>query len=144
MIHKPRTTHQLLQLRCQIGKTTVEFRVDGQPTLYRADFSRMVQRNTTTGKERALRSLLSLLIKDQTGQLTQTVEINMPHDTLIRDLRKELANYLKHEERLLRLMYGNRVLRRADYQDISIKDGIVPLGADQVRGEKGGLGCVFI
>jgi hypothetical protein len=55
-----------------------------------------VQRNISSGKERPLRSLLALVIRDKCGRLSQSVEINMTHDTLIEDLRKEVASYLKH------------------------------------------------
>jgi hypothetical protein len=73
----------------------------------------------------------------------------MPHDTLIKELRRELATYLKYDETLLRMQYGNRVLRRADYQHVSIREAIVPLGADplvvckMVKGDVEDL-CTFV
>jgi hypothetical protein len=74
----------------------VDFTVDGNLDLWRADLEKMVQRNISSGKERPLRSLLALVIRDKCGRLSQSVEINMTHDTLIEDLRKEVASYLKH------------------------------------------------
>ena len=120
----------LLEAAYQAGKPTVEFTVDGQRHLYTADFVRMVQRASGSNRERPLRSLLALLIREPNGVISQTVEINMPHDTLIRELRKELANYLKHDERFLRMMYGKRVLKRDEYSQLTIRQAIVPLGAD--------------
>jgi hypothetical protein len=87
---------QILEEAYQSGKSWVEFQVEGKADVYRADFVKMVQRNTTTGKERALRSLLALNIRDKVNpRNSQTVEINMPFSTYVRDLRKELAVYLK-------------------------------------------------
>ena len=123
-------TSAVLEAAYQAGKATVDFTVEGKPHTYRADFSRMVQRNLQTGREKPLRSLLALLIREKSGRVTQTVEINMPHATSIRELRRELAQYLKHDERQLRMMYANRVLRRVDYSHVTIRDGIVPLGAE--------------
>jgi hypothetical protein len=54
----------------------------------------------------------------------------MPFSTLIRDLRKELAQYLKVPEPTLRMMCGNRVLKRAEYSDLTIRDGLIPLGSE--------------
>jgi len=108
----------------------VDFQVDGRPDVYRADFTKMVQRNVQSGAESPLRSLVSLSIKNGSGYASQTAEINMAHHTVITDMRNELAKYLKDDETRLRLMYGNRVLRRADYQHVTIRDGTVALGSE--------------
>ena len=60
--------------------------------------------------------MLAVVIKEKGGKISHTVEINMPHDTKIKELRNELASYLKHDENRLRMMYGNKVLRKADFQ----------------------------
>ena len=144
---------EILEAAYQAGLPSVDFRLEApasaaSPAGYRADLVKMTQKNLTTGRERALRCLLALQIKDKSGRVTQTVEINMPHDTLIRDLRAELANYLRHDDKLLRLTYGNRVLRRADYENATIRAGILPLGTEGLtvtRLQKGDLEdmCTF-
>ena len=123
-------TSALLEAAYQAGKPSLDFTVEGKPHTYRADFTRMVQRNLSTGREKPLRSLLALLIREKNGRITQTVEINMPHNTSIRELRRELASYLKWDEKQLRMMYANHVLRRIDYNHVTIREGIVPLGAE--------------
>jgi len=136
----------LLEEAYQAGRPSVEFQLDPSPaalaaaaasgaplpapTTYRADLLRMTQRNLSTGRERAIRCLLALLIKENGGRVSHTVEINMPHDTLIRDLRTELASYLRHDEKLLRMTYAHRVLRRVDFENATIRAAIVPLGAE--------------
>lgn len=99
-----------------------------------------------TNQERNIRSLLSLQIKEKGGRLSQAVEIT---NTAVRDLRKELATCLGHDESLLRMMYGNRVLRRADYQNLTIRESIVPLGSEPLvvcKMNKGDLEdlCAFV
>ena len=123
-------TSAILEAAYQAGKPSIDFTVEGKPHTYRADFTRMVQRNLQTGREKPLRSLLALLIREKNGKISQTVEINMPHNTSIRELRRELASYLKWDERQLRMMYANKVLRRIDYSHVTIREGIVPLGAE--------------
>ena len=123
-------TSAILEAAYQAGKPSIDFSVEGKPHTYRADFTRMVQRNLNTGREKPLRSLLALLIREKNGRVTQTVEINMPHNTSIRELRRELASYLKWDEKALRMMYANKVLRRIDYGHVTIREGIVPLGAE--------------
>ena len=142
-------TSALLEAAYQQGRPHLDFMVEGKPHAYRADFQRMVQRNLQTGREKPLRTLLALLIREKSGRITQTVEINMPHSTSIRELRKELAQYLKHDEKQLRMMYANRVLRRVDYAHITIRDGIVPLGAEPLMVTKINKGdleelCTFV
>ena len=142
-------TSALLEAAYQQGRVYIDYTVEGKPHTYRADFQRMVQRNLQTGREKPLRTLLALLIREKSGRITQTVEINMPHSTSIRELRKELAQYLKHDERQLRMMYANRVLRRIDYAHITIRDGIVPLGAEPLMVTKINKGdleelCTFV
>ena len=95
-------TSALLEAAYQQGRPYIDYSVEGKPHSYRADFQRMVQRNLQTGREKPLRTLLALLIREKSGRITQTVEINMPHSTSIRELRKELAQYLKHDEKQLR------------------------------------------
>ena len=142
-------TSALLEAAYQQGRPYIDYTVEGKPHTYRADFQRMVQRNLQTGREKPLRTLLALLIREKSGRITQTVEINMPHSTSIRELRKELAQYLKHDEKQLRMMYANRVLRRIDYAHITIRDGIVPLGAEPLMVTKINKGdleelCTFV
>jgi hypothetical protein len=93
---------------------SVDFQLDGKPYIYRIDFATMKERNLQMGRERGIRTLLSLLVRDSNGCAYQnnTIEINMPANTKLMALRKELANYLKHKEHLLRIMVGNRVLYR--------------------------------
>jgi len=139
----------VLEAAYQAGKQYVDFNVEGRPEMWRADLNRMVQRDLATNKERNIRSLLSLQIKEKGGRLSQTVEITMSHNTVVRDLRKELATYLGHDESLLRMMYGNRVLRRADYQNLTIRESIVPLGSEPLvvcKMNKGDLEdlCAFV
>ena len=67
--------------------------MDGRPDVYRADFTKMVQRNVQSGAESPLRSLVSLSIKNGSGYASQTAEINMAHHTVITDMRNELAKY---------------------------------------------------
>jgi hypothetical protein len=121
---------QILEEAYQANKSSVEYTIDAQGYTYRADLVKMTQRNLQTGRERPLRCLLALMIKEKGGRVTQTVEINMPHDTMIRELRSELANYLRWDEKLLRMTYAGKVLRKADYENVSIRDAIVPLGAE--------------
>jgi len=142
-------TSALLEAAYQQGRPYIDYTVEGKPHTYRADFQRMVQRNLQTGREKPLRTLLALLIREKSGRITQTVEINMPHSTSIRELRKELAQYLKHDEKQLRMMYVNRVLRRIDYAHITIREGIVPLGAEPLMVTKINKGdleelCTFV
>ena len=123
-------TSKILEEAYQAGMQFVEFSGgEGKGLMYRVDFTRMVQRDLQTGKERHLRYLLALLIKERGGREIM-VEINMPHDTKIRDLRVELSKYLKYDETRLRMMYTNRVLLRADFQDLSIRNAIIPLGTE--------------
>jgi hypothetical protein len=121
----------ILESAYSSGQKAVEYRTNESNHLFRADFDSMMERNISTGQSRAIRSLLALIVRDgTTGRAVQTVEINMPHSTTIKELRRELSIYLKHPEEALRLQYKAKILRRVDFNQFTIRDAIIPLGPE--------------
>jgi hypothetical protein len=151
----------VLEEAYQAGRPSVEFTLDPTPSAlaaaaasglptpgpvnYRADLSKMTQKNLSTARERGIRCLLALLIKEKSGRVSQTVEINMPHDTLIRDLRSELPSYLRHDEKLLRMTSRSELRcsqsqagegRRPLYLHADVHSGAAGTGLNSDRGNE--------